>query len=199
MEKFRIAYNNTLSHEGGYSYDPYDRGGETYKGIARKHWPQWEGWAIVDAIKTKVRVEELNTLLQKNIGLQGLVEQFYYEKFWMPVGGDDFNQDIANELFDTAVNQGRLMAGTYLQQALNKLNRNQQDYPDLITDGQIGFNTKHAYRLYMQTARFSSRNHDKLIKWLLRWLNYYQLRKYDLITNNDLTQERFVPGWTERV
>lgn len=32
-----------LIHEGGYSNDPIDLGGETYKGIARNAHPNWQG------------------------------------------------------------------------------------------------------------------------------------------------------------
>lgn len=35
QESFRIA----MGHEGGYSKDPDDAGGETYKGISRKFNP----------------------------------------------------------------------------------------------------------------------------------------------------------------
>ncbi|MDP2723200.1 MAG: glycosyl hydrolase 108 family protein [Bacteroidales bacterium] len=197
MEKFRIAYQLTSAFEGIYSNDPDDRGKETVRGISRKVWPAWEGWKLVDAIK-KQHPQTFVYELAINAGLTALVEQFYYENYWLRLSCDDFDQEIANELFDTGVNMGGLMAATYFQQALNKLNRNQKDYPDMITDGQIGYLTKNAYRQYMSTSRFASRNHKQLINWLLKWMNYYQLRKYDLITEHDHAQEKYVPGWTER-
>ena len=43
---FERAYQNTAQIEGGYVYHPYDRGGETYDGIARKAHPDWFGWAL---------------------------------------------------------------------------------------------------------------------------------------------------------
>jgi len=198
MDKFLKAYNITIGHEGGYVNDPDDRGGETYKGIARKHWPHWKGWELLDMIKDRYGLANINSSLARNTGMQNYVQQFYYENFWLPLQCDSFHFIIASELFDTAVNQGVGTSAKYLQQALNKLNRNQKDYPDLKVDGGIGLITKEAYKSYFNTARFASRNSEKLLKWILRWLNYYQLKRYDLITNKDLTQEKFIPGWTER-
>jgi lysozyme family protein len=198
MEGFKQAYQNTMGFERGYADNPKDRGGETYRGIARKFWPQWEGWKLIDIYKTKYAGAELNKRLQANEELQNLVRDFYLENYWIPLQLDAFDRQVADELFDTAVNQGKWKAASYLQNALNKLNRNGKDYPDLTVDGRIGLNTIHAYQAYMATERFSSRNRDKLIKWLLRWLNYYQLKKYDQITYKDPAQEIFIPGWTER-
>lgn len=198
MDKFLLAYQNTMSYEGGYSNDPDDRGGETYKGISRNTWPQWEGWKTIDIYTTKYSGEALDAKLASNKPLQSLVSEFYKLRYWMPNNCDAFDGAVFQELFDTGVNQGTASAATYLQKALNKLNRNQEDYPDLEVDGKIGAVTIGAYNSYMATARFKFRNADKLIRWLIRWMNYYQLQRYDRISNNDLSQEKFVPGWTER-
>ncbi len=198
MTEFKQAFAKTIGYEGGYSFSPADRGGETYKGISRKFFPSWEGWKLIDIYKTKYSGRELNEMMGKNDGLQKLVEAFYLENFWIPMNLDSFNEAIASELFDTSVNQGKWKAASYLQNALNKLNRNAKDYPDLIIDGRIGRATIHAYNAYMATQRFASRNIEKLISWLLKWLNYYQLKTYDQITYKDPAQEVFIPGWTER-
>ncbi len=198
MEKFNTAFTNTIDFEGGYSFDPNDRGGETYRGISRKYYPKWKGWQIVDIYKTKYSAAELDANMAQNEGLQSLVEQFYRENYWLPMQLDSFSQAVANELFDTSVNQGKWSAVSYLQKALNKLNRNQEDYPDIDMDGQMGNQTLSAYLAYMDTRKFASRNADKLTEWLIRWLNYYQLQKYDQITIKDPGQEIYIPGWTER-
>ncbi len=198
MKNFLIAYNLTLGDEGGYSNDTDDRGGETYKGISRNNWPKWEGWNLIDVFKRKFPLSQINKEMSENSILQNMVLNFYLQNYWIPMSLAAFPELIASELFDTAVNQGKTTTIKYLQKALNKLNRNQEDYQDLIEDGKIGQNTIKAFKSYMATERFASRNTAKLIKWLLKWLNYYQLQKYDQITYKDPAQEIFIPGWTER-
>lgn len=51
MAEFKPAFEQTIAHEGGYMNDPDDPGGETYKGVARKYWPKWLGWHIIDLLK----------------------------------------------------------------------------------------------------------------------------------------------------
>ena len=51
MANFQQAFQHTAAAEGGYSNNPKDKGGETYRGIARKYWPDWAGWIIVDEYK----------------------------------------------------------------------------------------------------------------------------------------------------
>ena len=53
MAQFEPAFEKTMKFEGGYANNPADRGGETYRGIARKIWPGWNGWPLVDAAKQK--------------------------------------------------------------------------------------------------------------------------------------------------
>ena len=37
MADFNIAFEITMGHEGGYSFDKDDAGGETYRGISRRY------------------------------------------------------------------------------------------------------------------------------------------------------------------
>ncbi len=59
-------------HEGGYTNDPVDVGGETYRGIARRYNPQWEGWDLIDDTKPNI----------KHTNLDPYVHKFYEEKYW---------------------------------------------------------------------------------------------------------------------
>ncbi|MDE5424031.1 hypothetical protein L3073_17585 [Ancylomarina sp. DW003] len=199
MAVFEEAYQLTSIQEGGYSNHPDDKGGETYRGISRLHWPQWPGWSIVDRLKAKTSdSKKMHNLLITNSGLTKGLESFYKKEFWDKLACVHLPQKIANELFDTSVNMGHSYGVSCLQNALNKLNRNQKDYVDIHVDGQIGTQTLNATESYFKTARFSTRNKDKLINWLLKWMNYYQLCRYDRITEKNPDQEIFIPGWTNR-
>ncbi len=52
-QDFQKALAHTLEFEGGYANDPADSGGETFRGISRRNWPQWEGWPLIDQAKVK--------------------------------------------------------------------------------------------------------------------------------------------------
>lgn len=94
MADFIPSFERMIIHEGGYrlTNDPTDRGGQTYAGIARKRWPDWEGWRVIDA------GEEPEA---------EMVRQFYREYFWQPIQGDAIrSQAIAQTIFDFAVNAG---------------------------------------------------------------------------------------------
>lgn len=198
MASFNEAFENTLKHEGGYSDHPSDKGGETYKGISRRYWPKWGGWRIIDQIKKDYPAGCWKASFEGSIDLGEFVESFYRYHFWDKLNCVHMPQEIANELFDTSVNMGIGYGAKCLQNALNKLNRNQKDYPDLKVDGSLGNKSIDAIEGYFNTERYRSRNKGKLVRWLLKWMNYYQLKKYDEITNRDLEQEIFIPGWTER-
>lgn len=43
MTPFHRALAHTTAAEGWYAGS-----GQTYRGIDRRHWPEWEGWAVID-------------------------------------------------------------------------------------------------------------------------------------------------------
>ena len=120
MADFDIAHIKTMGNEGGYANNPADAGGEAYKGISRKYWAQWRGWAIIDRVKaallkppvydsTEYRhwVEYCNSLLAKKTGLQELVFSFYRVTFWDSQRlGEIADQMLANWAYDHHVNAG---------------------------------------------------------------------------------------------
>ena len=137
MASFDKAFQRTLIYEGGYNNDPIDWGSETYKGIARKSNPTWAGWAILDNLKKDIKNFPKN--LDSDSSLQSHVKSLYKTNYWDVNKLDLVNdQDVANEAFDTGVNMGVSVAGRYIQEALNLLNRNQQSYADLKVDGVVG-------------------------------------------------------------
>lgn len=104
MADYRHAIAKVLKHEGGYVDDPDDAGGETYKGVSRKNWPRWTGWAFVDFAKKQ---SHFPASLSQISALQDSVMSFYRDNFWSKIGGDMIDdQDIADMLVDSAVNEG---------------------------------------------------------------------------------------------
>ncbi len=139
MAEFDLAYAKTSAYEGGYAKDPIDRGGETYRGIARLRHPGWAGWQRIDALKRKGAFPEN---LDTDRTLQAGVRTFYRSVFWDRCRGDELaDQALADKLYDSAVNLGVRCAVRFLQSSLNLLNRNQRDYADLIEDGWFGGKT----------------------------------------------------------
>jgi len=135
MADFKKGFKKVMIEEGLgiYTNIKGDNGGETISGVARKMHPNWAGWALVDAAK---KLPNFPASLKINVKLQALVELFYYNEFWLKVGGDKIKSDqIAIQLFDTAVNMGITTAiklaqssismsqtGIYNVEFVNKLN-----------------------------------------------------------------------------
>jgi len=189
MADFEQAFSKTLDFEGGYSNHPADRGGETYRGIARTYFPNWEGWPIIDRLQRSARFPGN---LAAHTGLGKAVRQFYLDYFWNPILGDEIkDQAVAMELYDSAVNMGTRRAVRFLQQALNLLNRNQKTYQDLITDGDCGPKTLGTLHTLLRKDR-SNKN-------LLKMMNLLQGRHYTQIMENNPGQEVFARGWLKRV
>ncbi len=113
MADFAKAFVLTMKAEGGYDNDPQDPGGETYKGIARKMNSKWDGWIIIDMMK-KERNFPVN--LDNNVKLQEKIKAFYEVNYWDKIRGDDIeNQDIAESIFDFAVNAGPIVSAKLAQ------------------------------------------------------------------------------------
>src|SRR5690349_20073550 len=115
-----------IEREGGYVNHPADKGGPTCFGIteaaARAH-----GYA--GAMRALPREE---------------AERIYERLYWLCPRFDEVakrSPRLAAELFDTGVNMGPSVAATFLQRALTALNRNGDDYPDLVPDSRIGDQT----------------------------------------------------------
>lgn len=117
MADFKLAYQKTAKNEGGYSNDPTDSGGETWRGIARSKNPKWAGWPIVDSYRNQIEFERF---LEQDVLLQKRVLAFYQALYWDAIKGDKINsQDVANSLYDSAVNFGPTVAIKLAQRSLN--------------------------------------------------------------------------------
>lgn len=186
MSNFDEAYKITMGHEGLYSNLKADRGLETFRGISRRYFPSWPGWRLVDQTKDDA------ILLRDNQELKDLAKDFYKAEFWDRFVGDQMpDQEIANELFDTAVNLGVHQAIKFLQFALNKLNRNEITFRNLAEDGIYGLVTAKALNLVVSSHRDAG--------VLFKMLNVLQGAHYlDVMTQSE-DQEVFSRGWFSRV
>ncbi len=171
MALFEPAFLATMKHEGGYVWDRQDHGGETYRGISRKHWRGWDGWPDVDAGKG---TRDFPACLDRNAQLQGKVKDFYQRNFWMPLMDEIKDQALANWLFDKAVNMGIRQAYKLLQRAL---------YVD--PDGVIGPQTK-------------AKLHAADPVELLESCRIEARRFYTKLALNDSSQSRYLHGWLAR-
>lgn len=185
MANFATAYIATKGHEGIYSIDSDDRGGETAWGIARNRWPHWPGWKIIDRLK---RSGNLLAQLANHAELKSMRDAFYKREFWDKLRLDQVRyQPIANELFDTAVNQGVKLQAFNLQRCLNISNQGGKYYPDLVVDGYVGPITIAALNSHPRPYN------------VLKALNVLQGAKYIELCENDKSQEKYFHGWFNRV
>lgn len=171
-ELFKKAFKDIIGTEGGYVNDPTDPGGETKYGIAKRFYPN----------------EDI-----KNLTLER-AEELYYRDYWKNKKLDldtvaEFDEKLALELFDTAVNQGVPSAAKYLQEALNLLNRNEKLFSDMKVDGWAGKKTF--------AALHKLRSYDKPA--LLKIVNGLQFMRYYNIVKRNPTQEKYFSGWMKRV
>ncbi|MBL4677576.1 MAG: hypothetical protein JKY70_15445 [Mucilaginibacter sp.] len=181
-DKFKKAYAATMQNEGGYANDPHDRGGETWRGVARNSWGAWPGWKIVDAIKAQHPVS-LNAALAANTELSNMVLDFYKQNFWDPLKLDqlDSNQ-ISLQLFDISVNMGTGRGSKMLQQAINHF----RAANPIGVDGQIGPITISAANAIDHQALYDQ-------------INTLRGNFYNAIIQRDPTQERFRRSWFSRI
>jgi lysozyme family protein len=84
-----VFKGHTSGFEGGYVNDPADRGGETYRGISRKSWPDWAGWALIDQAKAAGlrSASAIGRHFADDSEMDALVTEFYKNEFWEPFDG----------------------------------------------------------------------------------------------------------------
>lgn len=113
MADFASAFALTMKNEGGYVHDPQDPGGETYRGIARRMNPKWEGWVDIDVLKKQ---KGFPANLDGNALLREKIKSFYEANYWDKVRGDEImDQDVAESIFDFAVNAGPAVSAKLAQ------------------------------------------------------------------------------------
>ncbi len=97
--------HSPLGEEGGWSDNPADPGGATFRGVTLRSWRNWTG-------NRDVTAAELRTLTQ------GQLAAFYGASFWNVVRGDDLPAGVSLSVFDHAVNAGVYTSALILQRCV---------------------------------------------------------------------------------
>jgi lysozyme family protein len=164
----------TLGHEGGYSFHPNDTGGETMWGVTRR---------VAEANGYKGKMRDMPRERAKEI---------YRNEYLVKPGFAAVAQvypAVGAELFDTGVNMGQHWPSKWLQMCLNALNDDGRVYADLVEDGDIGTRTMVALSVFKQ--RRGKDGEEVLVKML----NCLQGARYIDITRGRTQNESFIYGW----
>ncbi|MCE5256054.1 MAG: N-acetylmuramidase [Spirochaetaceae bacterium] len=184
MDGFESAFQKTFEHEGGYSNNKADRGGETNYGITKKLFEDAIAHGVISGITD---IKDLTPDQARDI---------YRAYFWKPLRLDEIlNQDIASEIFDTGVNSGPGRATLIAQLALDYLGE------DVKTDGVMGPTTIGLINKWCNKdprALFISLNG-------FQFINFVAIVEESLIeeitrrVKSDDSQHIFSRGWTKRI
>ena len=154
---FLEAFDILMKHEGQYTWDEHDKGGETKYGISQRTYPHLD---------------------IKNLTLQDATD-IYYKDYWENTRLDEIQSDvIAIKLFDLGVNMGIKKATLLCQRALRSAQR------QVIEDGIMGPQTlksiNNSYpQLLLAALKSEAAGYYRLIaqsdytqnKFLAGWLN----------------------------
>lgn len=166
--------DDVIAREGGYSDHPADRGGPTRWGIT-------ERVARAHGYSGEMRVFP-----------RAEAAAIYRRLYWLRPRFDQVARRapaLAAELFDTGANMGPAVAARFLQRALNGLNRNARDYPDMTVDGAIGPVTLAALAAFLDLR---GANGERV---LLKAVEALQGERYLALAESRPANEAFLYGW----
>lgn len=187
MESFDQAFLNTMKHEGGYSNRASDLGGETFRGISRRWWGGWEGWDIIDGYEDGGRkIVGVNS----SVELEHMAVRFYKENYWDRARCEQMPRAVAGVIFDYAVNSDVPDAVLSMQEGLNRLNRNETVYKDIVEDGRIGRKTFTA----LSACVADGRERVLCVDILMR-----RVMKFNEVIDEHPEQEINYLGWIRRI
>lgn len=189
---FDKAYQDILVWEGdGWENNPADPGGETFCGISKRFDTTFPGWVLIDNLKA---LQNFPQNLKANQTLMSQVKQWYFDNYWVPVGGNLIaDQDIADKLFSIGVNLGPNQTVTFLQKTINILNYHDGTshvfFDDLKMDGVMGTQTLLALQILLA-------NHDAA--HILHYITGFQEYHYAQNCLVNPGQREFARGWDNR-
>lgn len=163
-----------IDREGGYVDHPADRGGPTRWGITA---------AVARADGYQGPIHALP---------RARAAAIYRRIYWLRPRFADIAArapQLAAELFDTGVNMGVRTAVSFLQRALNALNRGARDYEDVAVDGVVGPATLAAL------DGFLARRGAPAAAVLVKAVEALQGERYLRLAELRPANEAFVYGW----
>jgi lysozyme family protein len=165
---------DVIAREGGYVNHVADRGGPTR-------------WGITQAVARAQGYQGDMRHLPQETAIS-----IYKRLYWVSPGFSKVAlkaPKLAAELFDTGINMGTGSATGFLQRALNALNRNAKDYPDIQVDRQLGPATLAALQDFL---RVRSPGGEAV---LLKAVEALQGAHYLRLAESRPSQESFLYGW----
>jgi len=120
----------------------------------------------------------------------------YRERFWLAPKFDQINDRspvLAEVLFDWGVNSGPSRAVRAMQRALNTLNRQGKDYPDIDPDGGLGRIT------FGALDGFAAKRGGAGLAYLAEMVKAQRSVFLMELSERDQSQEDFSNGWQQRV
>lgn len=179
MANFELALKALFDREGLYSNDPDDAGGETYRGITRRYFPDWSGWELI----------EKEGVAQHRAVLDGLAGVHYRTHFWNRIRGDELPDEVGKPLFLAAVLTNPGKAVEWLQRALNAMNAGGVRYKDVQIDGALADKTQAA----IMGAKIAGVLADVMMAFRALQTIYYVTRIEARPEN-----EKYARGWIKR-
>ncbi len=173
-DAFERLIDPLIGREGGYANHPDDRGGETM-------------WGITIAVARRYGYKGPMRSMPRTEAVR-----IYRQRYWIEPGFDAVatrSLAIAEELFDTGVNMGPSVPSGWLQRALNALNRQGKDYPDMKVDDDIGPATLRSLDSYLKVR---GKEGEAV---LLKALNVLQGERYIRLAEGRGANESFLYGW----
>lgn len=158
-----------ISVEGGHVNDPRDAGGETMFGIT------------VAVARADGFTGPMRSLPRER------AFDIYKRRYVIAPGFDKIvavNAEIGAEVVDTGVNMGPVVAGKFLQRALNAVNS-----AGLVVDGQVGPASVAALKAFVDKRGANG------VKALLAALNALQGTRYIELAEARVQNRAFVYGW----
>lgn len=166
--------DKVIGIEGKYSNNPADRGGETM-------------WGVTEFVARAFGYHGEMANMPRDTAVQIYVTRYWVQPRFYYV--DALDPKLAARLFDIGINMGVGIASGFVQRALNVLNRDATDWPDLHVDHIIGAITIAAMKTLFRVR--GQAGHDVLLNMVIG----QQTMRYIEIAETRPVQEQFEFGW----